>query len=691
MKRPLLISFGLFAIVAFTYAGSGSIHNRSPINNVFDSLPLVLGNNRADLLNQQLRQEAALRYEENQLPSNRNEWDRYRNKLRDEIIKKAAVIIDHQLPFNLRETGSIKMNGYTIRNIAFQTRPGVYATANLYVPEGNGPFPAVIYMHGHWTNAKSDEESIQPAAHSLASNGYVCLAIDAFGAGERSTIDGTPEYHGSNLGASLMNVGESLMGFQISDNMRAVDLICALPYVDKTKIGATGASGGGNQTMWLTAMDDRIMAAVPVVSVGTFESYVMQTNCICELFIDGLTHTEEAGVLALTAPRAIKLCNHRKDEIPTFLPAQMLKSYSRAKSVFELLGVPENISYRISDTTHGYWADDRSAMLGWFDLHLKGIGNGEPKKEVSFQTLPSEKLMVYPKGQRPADVVTIEQYCKNKGKALRNQFLSAKSIDVNAKRIQLAKILRFDDRSTIKKVNEYSTSNGWNRIALELSDGKLIPLLHHAPQNKSLGYVIVCNSKGKTSIPDSLLDQLKAQGPGIVVVDLSGTGEASSILADTSMDDGMPFHTVARAELWLGKTVLGEWAKELNLVTQFVRSKFNAKKIVIDGSREAGLAALFLDALKQNIDGVVLRDAPISYLFDSRQSVDYFSMAIHLPGFLNWGDVSLATALSGKDVTFVQPVTMSGNAISNTDLMAYKSEYEKVRKISGQPGRTIFK
>ncbi len=114
-----------------------------------------------------------------------------------------------------------------------------------------------------------------------------------------------------------MNIGESLMGIQISDNMRGVDLLCSLPYVDPQNIGATGASGGGNQTMWLAAVDERIKAAVPVVSVGTFESYVMRSNCICELLIDGLTFTEEAGVLALA--RAIMPCNHKKDDNPTFL------------------------------------------------------------------------------------------------------------------------------------------------------------------------------------------------------------------------------------------------------------------------------------------------------------------------------------------------------------------------------------
>src|SRR5690606_8902254 len=75
------------------------------------------------------------------------------------------------------------------------------------------------------------------------------------------------EYHGGNLGASLFNIGETLMGMQLTDNVRALDFLCSLPMVDTQRIGVTGASGGGNQSMWLAALDERIKAVVPVVSV----------------------------------------------------------------------------------------------------------------------------------------------------------------------------------------------------------------------------------------------------------------------------------------------------------------------------------------------------------------------------------------------------------------------------------------
>lgn len=654
---------------------------------ITDSLPAVLTNNHADLVESKLRNQAVLNFGIHQLPDNIKEWESYRAKLKSKIIEKTGVVIDHQLSLDIKETGSLQMKGYSIKNIAFQTRPGVYATANLYVPDGKGPFPAVITMHGHWPAGRL-YESFQAIGQSLALNGYVCLNIDATGAGERTTIHGTDEYHGGNLGASLMNVGESLNGFQISDNMRGVDLLCSLSYVDPKMIGATGASGGGNQTMWLAALDERIKAVVPVVSVGTFESCIMGSNCICELLTDGLTFTEEAGVLALVAPRAIKMCNIIVDN-PTFLSSEMLRTFNNARPVFKMLGAENNISYMILNKTHGYWPENREAMLGWFDLHLKGVGTGAPKKEIPFETLPNEKLMVYSIGNRDPKIGTIAEYCKRRGNELRTAFLNTKAFDPDQKRKELQDILRINERSDLKEVHTYSSLGGWDRLVLETTDEKLIPLLHLAPANKSLEYVIICNSEGKKSIPASLLDELQKKGLGIVIVDLSGTGEASTS-KDNNGDKKMALHTLSRSELWLGKTILGEWVKELNLVTDFVKSNYKARKVGIDGSKEAGLAAMFLSASEGKADYLILREAPISYLFDKRESVDFFSMGIHLPGFLNWGDVSLAAALSGKNITIINPVTMSGEKIDGNRLKEYQAEFKDLRKISKQPGETVF-
>ena len=691
MKKLLLLCllFSIGHVYAYSTGLTNSKRHCGEINFVSDTLPDVLTNNHADLLESRLRNEAIIKFGTHQLPDNPEDWVKYRTNLRKTIIQKTGLIVNHSLPLDIKVTGTIQMKGYQIRNIAFQTRPGVYATANLYIPDGKGPFPAVITMPGHWRKAKFDPDGPQQLGHSLALDGYVCLSMDPWGSGERTTVHGAFDYHGTSLGASLLNVGESLAGFQISDNIRGVDLLSSLSYVDPKNIGATGASGGGNQTMWLTAMDERIKAAVPVVSVGTFESYVMRSNCICELLPDGLTFTEEAGIIALAAPRAIMMCNHKQDSAPAFLPFEMQRTVKNALPVFKMLGVEKNITYQIFDKTHGYWPENREAMLGWFDLHLKGIGTGMPKKESAFELLPEDKLLVYPIGKRDPGVQTTADFCEKRGKELRTAFLNTSSLNVPEKQRELRNVLRINERSELKKAHRLNKLGGWDRFALESSDSKLIPVLHLAPVDPKLGYTILVNTAGKNGISAELIKELKKKGHGILIAELSGTGEATSS-KELANNNSMVLHTLSRSELWLGKTILGEWVKELNLVSDFLKSNYKAQKLSIDGNKEAGLAALFLAATGGNVDDIVLRDAPLSYQFDKSGSLDFFSMAIHLPGFLNWGDVSLAAGLSGKRITIVNPVTMSGQKISGNSLNAYKTEFAKLRGILKKQGETVF-
>jgi len=690
MRQIIILIAGLILILIQNCNIPSETHPAADVN-TNKGLPDVFAQNHSDLISGRLRFEAVSQFVKHHLPDDLSEWETYRSNLKNEIIRKAGIKIDHKLPLQIRETKTIQMEGYTIKNIAFQTRPGVYATANLYIPDGQGPFPAVVNMLGHWRKGKIDQNGPQPVGHSLAVNEYVCLTIDPWGSGERTTIHGIFEDHGdgNNLGSSLMNIGEPLIGIEISDNIRAVDLLCSLPYVDSARIGATGASGGGNQTMWLASMDERIKAAMPVVSVGTFEFYIMGTPCICEVLTDALTFTEEAGVLALVAPRAIKMCNHNKDSNPAFFPSEMMRSFNNARPVFKLYGKEDNIEYQVFDLPHGYMKEDREALLGWFDRHLKGIGTGEPKLEMPFKTLPDEDLMVFPTGQKADNIVGTIEYCKMRGAELRAELLNSKSVDVKGKRKELSEILKISDKSVLKKVQEYSVVDGWYRFSLETSDNKLIPVLIHPSKGKGSEFVIVSNPDGKDSIPGELIDEYLKSVSVIAVADLSGTGEASSTSPRYNYANGK-LRFISRSELWFGITHIGEWVKELYVVASFVRSEYNPGRLSMDGNKESGLAGLFYSALGGDVNNVVLRNAPVSYLIDNAGSIDFFSSGIFLPGFLKWGDISLVAAIGCKNVSFINPLTISGQIVNDGKLVETQNEFEKLRKICNQQGKTSF-
>ena len=643
-----------------------------------DRLPKVFRDQSVDLIEKALRREAAVAYQTHPVPADGKTWAGHREELLGRIRRASGFRQYPSLPLDLQETGRIDRKGYSIRRVAFRTRPGVVTTASLYVPEGKGPFPAVVSLHGHWYGGHT-AEIVQSIGHTLALNGYVCLSPDAWGAAERSTDHENYEYHGSSLGASLMDVGETLLGMQLTDNIRAVDLLASLPYVDPARIGATGASGGGNQTMWLTAVDERIKACVPVVSVGTFEAYILNSNCVCELLPDGLTFTEEAGVLGLIAPRAMKICNAMQEANRSFFPSEMMRSYEAVQPLYTSLKARENLSYQLFNRPHGYWPEVREAMLGWFDLHLKSAGHGAPKAETPFELVPPEQLLVFPAGKRPAEVVTTPVFCRKQGEELRAGLLREKNGNSGAKRQELKQVLRLDETASIHKVHTFSAEDGWERLAIETTDGKLIPVLLRP--GKAGEYVILTHPGGKDSLPIPS----EYAGKGLVVVDLWGTGESQSALARSVDGQLPPFHTLARSALWLGRTVMGEWVGDLQRVGEYLRQERKATRLEIDGTKETGLAGLFYAALSENIAAVTLRESPASYLFDNRKTVDHFNMAIHLPGLLNWGDVSLAAALSQATVVWYGAVSISGGPVDPA------KEYDSVRVAYKGQGKTIFK
>lgn len=122
MKR-IIISTTFFVILLFNFTVLNAVRTGSSGNLIGrqDSLPLVLTKYHSDLIEGSLRHEAKLKFAEHQLPDNIKDWESYRIKLKNEIINKAGVQIDHKLPLNIREFGIIVMKGYTIKNIAFQT------------------------------------------------------------------------------------------------------------------------------------------------------------------------------------------------------------------------------------------------------------------------------------------------------------------------------------------------------------------------------------------------------------------------------------------------------------------------------------------------------------------------------------------------------------------------------------------
>ena len=575
-------------------------------------------------------------------------WQRYRKELRQKFMFLAGVEYDPALPLELKKLNSFFHEGIRLQNVTYQTRPGVYTTATLYYPTGKGPFPAVISLQGHRQTGRLSP-AVQKRNFALAKSGYLVLSPDTFGQGERSTLHTRYEYHGKNLGAQLFNIGETLLGNILVDNMRGVDLLCSMPEVDKTRIGATGVSGGGNQTMYLAAMDDRIKAAVPVCSAGSYDSYIGNTNCVCETLPGGLQLTEMAGIFALTAPRALMLCNGLYD-VKTFSPQEMLRSFDAAMPVYRLYNAQDNFVYRIFNHAHEYSTAAREAMLGFFALHLKGEGRGMPVKTPFFTTLKEEKLLAFAPGKRPDKVFSIAARAEVRGKELLKQLYSRKSINAQTAKKSLAAVLKLQKKTVIAQ-SELPEENGWKRLQIELDDGKFLPVVIFEGKKNAR---IFTHINGKKAIPSGTLESYLSAGGTAVLPDLSAIGENNP-----EPEAVMAHHQSARSALWQGRTLAGEWTAEICAIADYLQKRYPGQKISLHGFRETALSSLYASIFCSGIDQVILEDAPVSFLFTKLNR--FYGMALFTPGILTWGDVPLAAALSSARISWISPRKSDGS------------------------------
>ncbi len=166
-------------------------------------------------------------------------------------------------PLNPRVTGRLEYDDYTVENVYFESWPDFYCTGNLYLPKGKaGPHPAILNPHGHWERGRMAHEplgSIRARCITFARMGMVALAYDMVGHQDSLQVS---RHRFASLQGSLW--GFSPMALQTWNSLRAVDYLLSLEGVDPERIGCTGESGGGTQTLMVTALDPRIAVAAPV-------------------------------------------------------------------------------------------------------------------------------------------------------------------------------------------------------------------------------------------------------------------------------------------------------------------------------------------------------------------------------------------------------------------------------------------
>ena len=219
------------------------------------------------------------------------------------------------------------------------------------------------------------------------------------------------------MGASLWPVGTPLIGLQVYDNRRAVDYLVSRPEVDGAKLAITGASGGGNQSFYAGATDERLSAVIPVCGIGTYDAYLTTACCVCELNPGGASYATTGDLLAMVAPRALMVINATRDALQ-FSVAEAAKSIAYARERFRLMGHEDRIRHVAIESGHDYNQPMREAMYGWVERWLRGRGDGHPIAEPPLVVEEVELLRCYPEGTaRPKTIVSIPEFARGEGRA----------------------------------------------------------------------------------------------------------------------------------------------------------------------------------------------------------------------------------------------------------------------------------
>lgn len=312
--------------------------------------------------------------------------------VRSKILELIGGLPDYDGPLNARVTGKIEKPHYVIEKVIFESLPQYFVTANLYRPRERGKYPGVLAPLGHWTEGKP---GMQQIAANLASKGFVVLAYDPVGQGERqqaydrrwrtSLGGGSTDQH-ILAGAQSLLAGESFARYRIWDAKRALDYLLSRPEVEMDKIGCTGCSGGGTLTTYISALDPRIKVAAPACYMNTFRYLFTGPTGDSEQSIPGFLAAglDIADYIELFAPKPWLIVSTAGD----FFPIDGARSaYQEASDWYSLYGAKDKIAWTIGHGGHGTPLEDREAIYGWMIRWLKD-GHGSAKEEPVELTPP---------------------------------------------------------------------------------------------------------------------------------------------------------------------------------------------------------------------------------------------------------------------------------------------------------------
>lgn len=473
----------------------------------------------------------------------------YQEHLKQQFAERIGGFPE-RTPLNARVVGVLQRRGYRVEKILFESQPGHYVTAALFLPDANRfapPYPGVLVPCGHSNDAKA-YPPYAGASALLATNGLAALVFDPIDQGERHqwrdadgkfTLSGTAGHNMIGVGSILL--GRNTARFEIWDGMRAIDYLQSRPEIDPQRIGCTGISGGGTQTAYLMSLDPRIKAAAPGCYICGLFGRLLKTNGAQDaeqnIFGQLALGMDHADYCMIRAPQPTLLLTATHDY---FNIEDAWSSFRMAKRLFGRLGYPERMDLAETDEKHGFSIQLREASVRWMLRWLAGRDEAvfEPADldvpgKAELQCTPEGEVMLLPGARSVYDLN--RDYARELAERRKRLWTETPQGELLGRVAAIAGIRPLGELPKPEAAALGTLRREGYRIeklVLRPEEGIYLPALCFVPDGAAPGGgVVYIHEDGKAADagPGGPIDALVRSGKTVLAVDLRGTGETQRL------------------------------------------------------------------------------------------------------------------------------------------------------------------
>ena len=608
------------------------------------------------------------------------EFEARRTRVREHFLAAIGGLPAREGELNAHCTGTIDGAGYTIEKLIYESLPNFFVTALLYVPQGlTTPAPAVIFVHGHFDAGKAAPE-YQAVCIDLVRNGFVVLAVDPPGQGERKQYydPATGQLHipqctneHTHSGLQFVIGGASLARHFVWDVMRGIDYLETRPDVDATRIGITGNSGGGTQTSLLMLAEPRLAAAMPCTFIMTLESYLKtgqpqdSEQIIRGCFVDGPDHDD---YLTMMAPKPVRVGSAAYD----FFPLEgALEAVQRAKAIYRLYDAEDKVDIAIAPTGHTYGPQLREAAVNWFRMHLQGQQPDYHTGEI--ETRPAEALWCTPKGQvldyfpRSRTVFDLNGAWLEKHAWARKPIENEAEFAAHVAHVQQAipAVLGIDlaqrQAPIYPRILQQGVADGYQYEQIfffSQPDVVVTGVMMH-PRAEAVQTDLVLLENGTNDMVDqqARLQALLEDNHRVFVFDVRGTGAVQTRTINPHSPPHDTEYKLGCDAMMLKRSTLGLRVFDVLRAYEYLRSRPDVEQIGVVGVESGAFFAYFAATLEPGFVDLTFENLLYSYqnlVFTKFYDQKRYNLKVMAWGILQHFDlVDLLPCLAHRDCTFV--------------------------------------